>query len=100
VTSPSARVVLPLVRPRPPRRHDRALHPRHDGDQRDDLPVSLSWSLVTVRIPKDHNLELGAGLRLPMLVIALVYLAVVPRAWPMRKLKAGSLGQAGSLLGG
>src|SRR3989475_4137028 len=63
--------------------------------------VSLSWSLVTVRILEGiTNLELGQASAFSMLVIALVYLAVVLASLAMRKLNAGSLGQAGSLLGG
>ncbi len=62
--------------------------------------VSLSWSLVTVRILEGiTNLELGQASAFSMLVIALVYLAVVLASLAMRKLNAGSLGQAGSLLG-
>jgi iron(III) transport system permease protein len=63
--------------------------------------VSLSWSLVTVRILEGiTNLELGQASAFSMLVIALVYLAVVLASLAMRRLNAGNLGQAGSLLGG
>ena len=63
--------------------------------------VSLSWSLVTVRILEGiTNLELGQASAFSMLVIALVYLAVVLASFAMRRLNAGSLGQAGTLLGG
>ena len=63
--------------------------------------VSLSWSLVTVRILEGiTNLELGQASAFSMVVIVLVYLAVVLASLAMRKLNAGSLGQAGSLLGG
>src|SRR6266700_2229853 len=63
--------------------------------------VSLQWSLVTVRILEGiTNLELGQASAFSMLVIALVYLAVVLASFAMRRLNAGSLGQAGTLLGG
>jgi iron(III) transport system permease protein len=63
--------------------------------------VSLEWSLVTVRILEGiTNLELGQASAFSMLVIALVYLAVVLASLAMRRLNAGSLGQAGTLLGG
>jgi iron(III) transport system permease protein len=63
--------------------------------------VSLSWSLVTVRILEGiTNLELGQASAFSMLVIALVYAAVAVASLAMRRLNAGSLGQAGSLLGG
>lgn len=63
--------------------------------------VSLEWSLVTVRILEGiTNLELGQGSAFSMLVIALVYAAVVLASVAMRRLNAGSLGQAGTLLGG
>jgi iron(III) transport system permease protein len=63
--------------------------------------VSLEWSLVTVRILEGiTNLELGQASAFSMLVIALVYLAVVLASFAMRRLNAGSLGQAGTLLGG
>ena len=63
--------------------------------------VSLEWSLVTVRILEGiTNLELGQASAFSMLVIALVYLAVVVASFAMRRLNAGSLGQAGTLLGG
>jgi iron(III) transport system permease protein len=63
--------------------------------------VSLSWSLVTVRILEGiTNLELGQASAFSMLVILLVYLAVVVATLVMRRLHAGSFGQAGSLLGG
>jgi len=63
--------------------------------------VSLSWSLVTVRILEGiTNLELGQASAFSMLVILLVYLAVAVASLAMRRLNAGSLGQAGTLLGG
>ena len=63
--------------------------------------VSLSWSLVTVRILEGiTNLELGQASAFSMLVIALVYLAVVLASLAMRRLDAGGLGQTGTLLGG
>jgi len=63
--------------------------------------VSLEWSLVTVRILEGiTNLELGQASAFSMLVIALVYLAVALASFAMRRLNAGSLGQAGTLLGG
>src|SRR5438094_608517 len=63
--------------------------------------VSLSWSLVTVRILEGiTNLELGQASAFSMLVILLVYLAVAVASLAMRRLNAGSLGQAGMLLGG
>ena len=63
--------------------------------------VSLEWSLVTVRILEGiTNLELGQASAFSMLVIALVYLAVIVASFAMRRLNAGSLGQAGTLLGG
>jgi iron(III) transport system permease protein len=63
--------------------------------------VSLEWSLVTVRILEGiTNLELGQASAFSMLVIALVYLAVVIASFAMRRLNAGALGQAGTLLGG
>src|SRR6267143_936314 len=63
--------------------------------------VSLDWSLVTVRILEGiTNLELGQAAAFSMLVILLVYLAVAVASLAMRRLNAGSLGQAGSLLGG
>ena len=56
---------------------------------------------VTVRILEGiTNLELGQASAFSMVVIVLVYLAVVLASLAMRKLNAGSLGQAGSLLGG
>jgi iron(III) transport system permease protein len=62
--------------------------------------VSLQWSLVTVRILEGiTNLELGQASAFSMLVIGLVYLAVVLASLALRRLNAGSLGQAGSLLG-
>jgi len=63
--------------------------------------VSLDWSLVTVRILEGiTNLELGQASAFSMVVIALVYLAVFVASFAMRRLNAGSLGQAGTLLGG
>ena len=63
--------------------------------------VSLSWSLVTVRILEGiTNLELGQASAFSVLVILLVYAAVVLSSLVMRRLDAGSLGQAGTLLGG
>ena len=63
--------------------------------------VSLSWSLVTVRILEGiTNLELGQASAFSMLVILLVYAAVAVASLAMRRLNAGSLGQAGMLLGG
>ncbi len=63
--------------------------------------VSLSWSLVTVRILEGiTNLELGQASAFSMLVILLVYAAVAVASLAMRRLNAGSLGQAGTLLGG
>jgi len=63
--------------------------------------VSLDWSLVTVRILEGiTNLELGQASAFSMLVILLVYLAVAVASLAMRRLNAGSLGQAGTLLGG
>jgi iron(III) transport system permease protein len=63
--------------------------------------VSLEWSLVTVRILEGiTNLELGQASAFSMLVIALVYAAVAVSTIAMRQLNAGSLGQAGTLLGG
>jgi len=63
--------------------------------------VSLEWSLVTVRILEGiTNLELGQASAFSMLVIVLVYLAVIIASVAMRRLNAGSLGQAGTLLGG
>jgi iron(III) transport system permease protein len=63
--------------------------------------VSLTWSLVTVRILEGiTNLELGQASAFSMLVIALVYAAVLLASLAMRRLDAGSLGQAGTLLGG
>ena len=63
--------------------------------------VSLDWSLVTVRILEGiTNLELGQAAAFSMLVILLVYLAVAVASLAMRRLNAGSLGQAGTLLGG
>jgi len=63
--------------------------------------VSLDWSLVTVRILEGiTNLELGQASAFSVLVIVLVYLAVAVASLTMRRLNAGSLGQAGTLLGG
>jgi iron(III) transport system permease protein len=63
--------------------------------------VSLNWSLVTVRILEGiTNLELGQASAFSMLVIALVYLAVLVTNVALRRLHAGSVGQAGMLLGG
>jgi len=63
--------------------------------------VSLSWSLVTVRILEGiTNLELGQASAFSVLVILLVYAAVLLASLAMRWLNAGSLGQAGTLLGG
>lgn len=63
--------------------------------------VSLSWSLVTVRILEGiTNLELGQASAFSVLVILLVYLAVILANLAMRRAHAGSLGQAGTLLGG
>jgi iron(III) transport system permease protein len=63
--------------------------------------VSLNWSLVTVRILEGiTNLELGQASAFSVLVILLVYAAVLLASLVMRRLNAGSLGQAGSLLGG
>jgi iron(III) transport system permease protein len=63
--------------------------------------VSLSWSLVTVRILEGiTNLELGQASAFSVLVILLVYLAVVLASLAMRRLNAGHLGRVGSLLGG
>jgi iron(III) transport system permease protein len=63
--------------------------------------VSLSWSLVTVRILEGiTNLELGQASAFSVLVILLVYAAVILSSLVMRRLNAGSLGQAGTLLGG
>jgi iron(III) transport system permease protein len=63
--------------------------------------VSLDWSLVTVRILEGiTNLELGQASAFSVLVILLVYLAVAVASLTMRRLNAGSLGQAGTLLGG
>src|SRR5437667_277818 len=55
--------------------------------------VSLSWSLVTVRILEGiTNLELGQASAFSMLVILLVYAAVAVASLAMRRLNAGSLG--------
>jgi len=63
--------------------------------------VSLQWSLVTVRILEGiTNLELGQASAFSVLVIVLVYVAVVVASLVMRRLNAGSFGQAGTLLGG
>ncbi|OLB39187.1 MAG: iron ABC transporter permease [Candidatus Rokubacteria bacterium 13_2_20CM_2_64_8] len=63
--------------------------------------VSLDWSLVTVRILEGiTNLELGQASAFSVLVILLVYLAVLVAGLAMRRLNAGSLGRAGTLLGG
>ena len=63
--------------------------------------VSLDWSLVTVRILEGiTNLELGQASAFSVVVILLVYLAVAVASLTMRRLNAGSLGQAGTLLGG
>jgi iron(III) transport system permease protein len=63
--------------------------------------VSLDWSLVTVRILEGiTNLELGQASAFSVIVILLVYLAVAVASLTMRRLNAGSLGQAGALLGG
>jgi iron(III) transport system permease protein len=63
--------------------------------------VSLDWSLVTVRILEGiTNLELGQASAFSVLVILLVYLAVAVASLTMRRLNAGSVGQAGALLGG
>lgn len=63
--------------------------------------VSLSWSLVTVRILEGiTNLELGQASAFSVLVIALVYAAVILANLAMRRIDTGHLGQAGSLLGG
>jgi len=63
--------------------------------------VSLDWSLVTVRILEGiTNLELGQASAFSVMVILLVYAAVVLSSLIMRRLNAGSLGQAGTLLGG
>jgi iron(III) transport system permease protein len=63
--------------------------------------VSLDWSLVTVRILEGiTNLELGQASAFSVLVILLVYAAVVVASLAMRRLNAGSLGRAGTLLGG
>jgi iron(III) transport system permease protein len=63
--------------------------------------VSLNWSLVTVRILEGiTNLELGQASAFSMVVIALVYAAVWVTTVIMRRLHAGSVGQAGMLLGG
>ena len=63
--------------------------------------VSLSWSLVTVRILEGiTNLELGQASAFSVLVILLVYAAVLLASLAMRWLNAGNLGQAGTLLGG
>jgi iron(III) transport system permease protein len=63
--------------------------------------VSLDWSLVTVRILEGiTNLELGQASAFSVLVIVLVYLAVAIANLTMRRLNAGTLGQAGTLLGG
>jgi iron(III) transport system permease protein len=63
--------------------------------------VSLDWSLVTVRILEGiTNLELGQASAFSVLVIVLVYVAVVVASLVMRRLNAGSFGQAGTLLGG
>jgi len=63
--------------------------------------VSLDWSLVTVRILEGiTNLELGQASAFSVVVILLVYLAVAVASLTMRRLNAGSVGQAGALLGG
>ncbi|HXA94113.1 MAG TPA: iron ABC transporter permease [Candidatus Dormibacteraeota bacterium] len=63
--------------------------------------VSLQWSHVTVRILEGiTNLELGQASAFSVLVILLVYAAVLLSSLVMRRLNAGSLGQAGTLLGG
>jgi iron(III) transport system permease protein len=63
--------------------------------------VSLSWSLVTVRILEGiTNLELGQASAFSVVVILLVYAAVVAASLLMRRLHAGQVGQAGALLGG
>jgi len=63
--------------------------------------VSLDWSLITVRILEGiTNLELGQASAFSVLVILLVYLAVLVAGLAMRRLNAGSLGRAGTLLGG
>jgi iron(III) transport system permease protein len=63
--------------------------------------VSFDWSLVTVRILEGvTNLELGQASAFSVLVILLVYLAVALAGLAMRRLNAGSLARAGTLLGG
>jgi len=63
--------------------------------------VSLNWSLVTVRILEGiTNLELGQASAFSVLVILLVYAAVALASFVMRRLNAGNLDQAGTLLGG
>jgi iron(III) transport system permease protein len=63
--------------------------------------VSLSWSLVTVRILEGiTNLELGQASAFSVIVILLVYAAVLLAGLVMRRLGGGHLGQAGTLLGG
>lgn len=63
--------------------------------------VSLSWSLVTVRILEGiTNLELGQASAFSVIVIVLVYLAVLVSSLIMRRLNAGNFGQTGTLLGG
>ena len=63
--------------------------------------VSFDWSLVTVRILEGvTNLELGQASAFSVLVILLVYLAVALAGFAMRRLNAGSLARAGTLLGG
>jgi iron(III) transport system permease protein len=63
--------------------------------------VSFDWSLVTVRILEGvTNLELGQASAFSVLVILLVYLAVTLASLAMRRLNAGSLERAGTLLGG
>src|SRR5439155_1183267 len=63
-----------------------------------DPPLALTGTaFILVGIT---NLELGQASAFSMLVILLVYAAVAVASLAMRRLNAGSLGQAGTLLGG
>jgi len=95
------RVVLPLVRPALLAGMTVLLIRAMTAISATIFLVSLDWSLVTVRILEGiTNLELGQASAFSEVVILLVYLAVAVASLTMRRLNAGSVGQAGALLGG
>jgi len=62
--------------------------------------VSLSWTLITVKILNDMTeLQLGPAAAYSVFVIAIVFAVIALISWTLRRLRAGGA-PAASLLGG